>query len=148
MTGSERANRTSDRDAGASDALGLALIAPAALGLAIVILFLGRGVDSRATVRVAAETGAQAAVQERSPSAAVAAAQAAASAMLVDTATCDSPRVAVDVGDFRPGGTVTVEVACSVSTAGLELIDPPSGETFRATAIATIDPLRATVGSP
>jgi len=57
-------------DDGSSDALGLALIAPAAIGLALVILFLGRGVDSRATVQSAAESAAQAAAQERTPAAA------------------------------------------------------------------------------
>lgn len=140
------ARRTGDD--GSSDALGLALIAPAALGLAIVILFLGRGVDSRATVRVAAETGAQAAAQERDPAAAVAAGRSAALAMLVDDATCASPGVAVDVTQFRPGGIVSVDVSCTVSTAGLELIDPPSGRSYRASASATIDPLRAADGAP
>jgi len=57
-------------DRGSSDALGVALIAPAAIGLALVILFLGRGVDSRATAQSAAESAAQAAAQERTPAAA------------------------------------------------------------------------------
>ena len=51
-------------DRGSTDALGLALLVPAALGLAVVIIFLGRGVDSRATVQSAAESAAQAAAQE------------------------------------------------------------------------------------
>ena len=132
-------------DRGGSDALGLALIAPAALGMAIVILFLGRGVDSRATVQIAAESGAQAAAQERTTTRAITAGRSAAQAMLVDEQTCANPSVAVDVSAFQPGGEVAVTVTCSVSTAGLELIRPQA-QTLTATAFATIDPLRAAEG--
>ncbi len=121
-------------------------MAPAALGLAIVILFLGRGVDSRATVHVAAEGGAQAAAQERTRAEAVAAGTAAATAMLVDDMTCAAPRVIVDTSQFRPGGMVGVTVSCTVSTKGLELINPPTPGSLTATAFATIDPFRAAEG--
>ncbi|WP_394944436.1 hypothetical protein [uncultured Ilumatobacter sp.] len=130
---------------GSSDALGLALIAPAALGMAIVILFLGRGVDSRATVQVAAESGAQAAAQERTTAGAITAGRSAARAMLIDEQTCSNPSVSVDISAFQPGGEVAVTVTCSVSTAGLELIRPQA-QTQTATAFATIDPLRAAEG--
>jgi Flp pilus assembly protein TadG len=136
------------RDDGSSDALGLALLTPAAIGLAVVIVFLGRGVDSRATVQSAAESAAQAAAQERSTGAAIAAAEAVGREMLVDPTSCASPRVSVDVSDFRPGGQVAVTVSCTVSTDGLELIDPPAGGTYMATAFAAIDPLRATEPAP
>lgn len=142
-----RSRRTLRVDAGSSDALGLALLAPAAIGLALVILLLGRGVDGRATVRIAAESGAQAAAQERTAVAAVAAGRDAALAMLVDPLTCATPRVDVDVSGFRPGGVVTVVVSCTVSTTGLGLIEP-TGETFSAEAHATIDPLRAAEDRP
>ena len=134
-------------DGGSSDALGLELIAPAAIGLALVILFLGRGVDSRATVQSAAESAAQAAAQERTPATAVAAARQVADAMLVDRSTCTSPSVTIDTSAFRPGGVVAVTVSCSVSSAGLELIRPPDHGPYTATAFATIDPLRATTGA-
>jgi len=135
-------------DRGSSDALGLALMTPAAIGLAVVIIFLGRGVDSRATVQSAAESAAQAAAQERSAGAAMAAAQDVGRAMLVDPSSCASPNVSVDVSDFRPGGQVAVTVTCTVSTDGLELIDPPSGGVNTATAFASIDPLRGTEQAP
>ena len=135
-------------DNGSSDALGMALIAPAAIGLALVILFLGRGIDSRATVQIAAETGAQAAAQERTAAEADHAARTAALSMLVDDLTCRQPSVVVDVSRFGPGGEVTVTASCSVSTAGLELINPPPGAATTATAFATIDPLRAAEGAP
>ncbi len=133
---------------GSSDALGLALLTPAAIGLALVIVFLGRGVDSRATVQSAAESAAQAAAQERSVPAAIAAAEEVGRAMLVDPTSCASPQVSVDASEFRPGGQVVVTVSCTVSADGLELIDPPSTGPTTATAFATIDPLRATEEAP
>ena len=136
------------RDGGSSDALGLALLTPAAIGLAVVIVFLGRGVDSRATVQSAAESAAQAAAQERSGPAAVAAAEEVGRAMLIDSSSCSMPNVAVDLSDFRPGGQVAVTVSCTVSADGLELIDPPSTGPNTATAFASIDPLRATEEAP
>jgi Flp pilus assembly protein TadG len=136
------------RDRGSADALGLALLAPAAIGLALVIVFLGRQVDSRATAQSAAEAAAQAAAQERTPSAAVAAARQVGAAMLIDATTCASPQVLVDTSAFRPGGRVAVTVSCSVSTAGLEAIDPPTTRPATATAFAAIDPFRATAAGP
>lgn len=136
------------RDRGSSDALGLALLAPAAIGLALVILFLGRGVDSRATVQSAAESAAQAAAQERSVGAARAAAEAIGAAMLVDESTCSAPSVELHPIDFRPGGRLAVTVSCTVSTAGLELIRAPSPDASTATAYATIDPHRGLDDTP
>jgi Flp pilus assembly protein TadG len=144
---SRRHAARSVRDRGSADALGAALLAPAAIGLALVILFLGRGVDGRATVQSAAESAAQAAAQERTPGEAIAAAQQVGAAMLVDAASCRDPAVSVDTSAFGPGGQVAVTVSCSVSSAGLELIDPPA-TTSTATAFATIDPYRATEGAP
>jgi hypothetical protein len=126
----------------------LALLTPAAIGLAVAIVFLGRGVDSRATVQSAAESAAQAAAQERSGIAAVAAAEEVGRAMLVDPSSCSAPQVSVDLSDFRPGGQVAVTVSCTVSADGLELIDPPSTGPTTATAFAAIDPLRATEAAP
>ena len=136
------------RDDGSSDALGLALIAPAAIGLALVIVFVGRGVDSRATVQSAADSAAQAAARERTPAAAQLAAGRVASSMLVDESSCSSPSVLVDTTAFRPGGQVAVSISCSVSAAGLELISPPDLGPTSATAFATIDPFRAAGEQP
>ena len=136
------------RDLGSADALGLALIAPAAIGLALAIVFLGRGVDSRATVQSAAEAAAQAAAQERNTAAAVVAAEQVGAAMLVDGTSCSSPSVLVDTSRFGPGGQVAVTVSCTVSVSGLEPIDPPVMGPTTATAFAAIDPLRATEPAP
>ena len=130
-------------DRGSSDALGTALIAPAMIGLALVVVFIGRGVDSRATVHGAAESAAQAAARERNPARATAAARDIGASMLIDRKSCATPQISVDVSDFRPGGIVAVTVTCSVADDGLELIAPFPDVRSTATAYATIDPYRA-----
>jgi Flp pilus assembly protein TadG len=135
---------TSNRcDRGAAEALSLVLIAPVVIGLALLVVSLGRGVDARAQVRTAAESAAQAAALERTPSEARAAAERAATAMLVDRDTCaPPPTVVVDTSEFRPGGVVAVTVSCSVSNRGVEVVQPTSGGDS-ATAWATIEQYRA-----
>lgn len=131
-----------DRTRGSTDALGLALLAPAAIALALVIVFLGRNIDGRATAHTAAEAAAQAAAQERSPGAAAEAARAIGTAMLVDHTSCSNPSVDVDTSAFRPGGRVRVTVACTASQDGLQLIGAVRAEAMTATAVARIDPFR------
>ncbi len=120
----------------------MALIAPAALALAIAVLLISRGVDSRATAQSAAEAAAQAAAQQRSRGDAQAAAERVGSAMLIDSTTCATPRVRLG-GAFAPGETISVTVSCSTSTAGLELVPSTPGGPQEYTAFAVIDPFRA-----
>ena len=139
-------------DRGAAEALGLVLVAPVAIGLALLVVFLSRQVDSRAQVRTAAESAAQAAAQERSPAAAITAAQQVVGAMLTDPDTCASPSAQVDVTRFGSGGLVAVTVSCSVSARGIEIVAPPdphsTSRLFSVTATATIDRFRATESAP
>jgi Flp pilus assembly protein TadG len=134
------------RDRGAADALGLVLIAPAVIGLALLVVSLGRSVESRSSTQAAAEAAAQAAALERSPGAARTAANRVVATMLEpDVDTCASPQVAVDTGDFRAGGSVAVTVTCSATNRGVEVVqDGP--RTFSVRATARIDPFRATEG--
>jgi len=135
------------RDRGAADALGLVLIAPAVLGLALLVIALGRGVDARAQVRSAAESGAQAAALERNAIDAGAAARRAVEATLADSANCDDPNVVTVYPPIPPagsgidGGIVRVTVTCRVSDRGVEVITDPYDESV--TAVATIDFFRA-----
>lgn len=135
-------------DLGSTDVVGMALLAPAMIGLALVILFLGRGVDSRATTHGAAESAAHAAARARSAPAAVAAARQVGTAMLRDARTCADPVVSVDVGDFRPGGVVSVTVRCRTSDAGLELVATGRGWRASATAAAVVDRYRSAEAGP
>lgn len=130
------------RDRGAADALALVLIAPAVAGLALLVVMLGRSVDSRAQAQSAAEAAAQAAALERSPGAASGAAQRVAAAMLVDRDSCAAPVVRVDTAAFRPGGEVRVSVECHAVGRGIEPVQR-STRSFVAVAVAHIDEFRA-----
>ncbi len=126
------------RDRGSADALGLVLIAPVVIGLAVLVVSLGRGVEARAQLRSAAESGAQAAALERTPLAARRAGEEVVMAMLTNPDTCSDPTVTIDLDDFRAGGVVGVSVRCSVSNRGVEVVQPSSNEQA-VVAYATID---------
>ena len=134
-------------DRGAADALGLVLIAPAVIGLALLVISLGRGVDAMAQVRSAAESAAQAAALERNPVAAAAAAERAATSMLAVSPNCDDPRVVTSypiapaTSSVIKAGVVRVTISCRVSNRGVEVINRPYDETV--TAVATVDYFRA-----
>ena len=130
-------------DRGEANALGLVLIAPLAIALAIVVLWTGRKVDTDAQVQAASSAAAQSAAHQRDASAAVRAAQATADAMLVDVVACaGGPSVSIAAANFRPGGDVTVAVSCSPARADLALSGAPS-TTFRASSTASIDVYRS-----
>jgi len=134
-------NRSSDR--GEANALGLVLIAPVAIALAVVILWTGRRVDVDAQVQAASSAAAQAAAHQRNVGAAVAAAQDTADAMLVDVTACaGGPMVSIGAANFRPGGDVTVVVSCSPARSDLALAGP-SAATFTASSTASIDMYRS-----
>ncbi|MEP7111913.1 MAG: pilus assembly protein [Ilumatobacteraceae bacterium] len=138
---------TRGRDRGEANALGLVLIAPVAVALAILILWIGRKVDTDAQVQAASSAAAQAAAHQRNPAAAVAAAQSTATLMLADVTECPGgPVVSTDASQFRPGGEITVEVACSPISSDL-LIANPGSATFTASSTASVDAYRA-VGLP
>jgi Flp pilus assembly protein TadG len=135
------------RDRGASDVLALVLLAPVVIGLALLVVSLGRQVDSRAQVQAAAESAAQAAALQRTAAAAERAALDVAAAMLVDADTCADPMVAIDLSRFVPGGAVAVTVQCHASQRGVEPLGA-SAQRHAATATAAIDPYRSTGLSP
>ncbi|WP_156755871.1 TadE/TadG family type IV pilus assembly protein [Actinokineospora pegani] len=116
------------------------LVAP----ILIVILVLAgvvtaRGAQARIQLDDVAHQAARAASIQRTHHAAEAAAQAAA-ADAVDAA-CAGLRVSLDVGRFRPGGTVTVTVSCEVDLTG-----PLGRKRLYSRAVEPIDTWRATHG--
>lgn len=122
----------------------MALIAPAAIALAIAVLFVSRGVDTRATAQSAAEAAAQAAAQQRNLGDAQAAAARVGAAMLTDTTTCANPSVVAGTASgFTAGGTVVVTVTCNRRVDDLALITPGSDNAGSYTAYAVIDTFRA-----
>ncbi|MEM8618200.1 MAG: hypothetical protein AAGF73_00620 [Actinomycetota bacterium] len=122
-------------------------MAPAIIGLALVLVFVGRNVDGRATTQSAAEAAAQAAAQERSPAAARAAAQRVASAMLTDTKSCARPSITIDTSSFAPGGIVSATVACTAVSNDLGPVAASGSRQSTATAFARVDPFRSVDGS-
>lgn len=139
-------DRRQRRDRGTADALGLVVLAAPMVLFAVLVLYLGRGIDINAQLRSAAEAAAQAAALERDAGSAEVAANAAARAML-DSTVCESPGVSVSYPDDAPAagidvGLVEVVVTCSVPNDGFEAFqgsDAPAS----ARAAATIDFFRA-----
>ena len=134
------------RDRGAANALGLVLIAPASIGLALLVVALGRSVDTDARLRTAAEAAAQAAALERDVSSAEAAAQRLVDDMFADDSICRLSRPEatvryersdgelVDAGGLN-GGVVAVTVGCGES--------PDAQEPDPVVAYATVDRFRS-----
>jgi Flp pilus assembly protein TadG len=126
-------------DRGAVPALELVLIAPVFVVLLVFAVLCGRLGRTAQVVRALAASAARAASVERSPDAAVAAAQHVMSAPDSDLS-CEAPAVSF-AGD---GGidTVTVRVRCNASLVGLSLLGAGSSRTFTASATEPLDAYR------
>ena len=134
---------TRPNDRGEASALGLVLIAPVAIALAVVVLWTGRKVDADAQVQTASSAAAQSAAHQRDLRSAITAAQDTADAMLVDVTACaGGPVVSITAANFRPGGDVTVVVSCSPARSDLALAGARRA-TFTASSTATIDVYRS-----
>lgn len=137
------------RDRGAAEALGLVLLAPAVIGLAVLVVSLGRRVESEAQLRTAAEAAAQAAALERTHSSGRAAAERLAREMLVNDKTCadltvsvpDDPGRGVGMGS----GLIEVTITCTQGNDGLRSVQP-APVVRSASAYATVDRFRAAGG--
>ncbi|MGD9792048.1 MAG: pilus assembly protein TadG-related protein [Acidimicrobiia bacterium] len=133
-------------DRGAAEVVASILIAPVVVAFVVLLFSVGRQVESRASVRTAADSAAQAAARQRDPGAADAAARRTAADMLGDSSTCTAdPTVVVDVSDFRPGGIVTVDVTCNTRNDDLVAVAAPPRR-FTGHGAAVIDTYRA--GTP
>lgn len=136
------------RDHGAADALGLVVLAAPMVAFAVLVFFLGQGIDLNAQLRSAAEAAAQAAALERDAASADAAARVAATRMLDDTV-CKNPGVVVTYPTFGAGAGVDVLVvealvSCDESRDGFEAVGVESDDVQRsARAAATIDFFRS-----
>lgn len=136
--------RTNDR--GNGEVLGLVLLFPVMIGLAMLVVWLGRKVDAGAQVRAASEAAAQAAARQRTPAAGVRAAQQTVAGMLSSGTCAGVAGVSINTAGWRPGGQVQVTVTCTPRRADLAPLQA-APRTLRATATATIDQYRASVGS-
>jgi hypothetical protein len=120
---------------GATEMLGLVLMAPVLMAAAFVLLWLSRQVDTQAQVHTAAEAAAQAAALQRSPDAAREIAESMVAEMLDHPEGCQPIRVQVDLRAFGPGGEVTVAIDCEIAVSGLQWV---SGKGARFAAQSTV----------
>lgn len=132
-------------DRGVADALSLVLIAPFAVGLAILVVVLGQRVESEAQLRTAAEAAAQAAALERTGDDAQRAAEAVARAMLDDGSCYDlvvaPPRLDIEQAIGTTIGTWSVTITCTLRHDDVgDVVGRPV--VLSATAHATVDMFR------
>lgn len=131
------AARRTDRGSAAVEA---AVIAPAFIGLMLLVVFAGRVVNGGNEVESAASAAARAASQMATPVGAAAEAQEVAVASLADSGvTCNPHRVEVDTQQMAPGGSVTVTVTCTTQLGDITLINVPGHHTFEASATEVVD---------
>ncbi|PRY29208.1 TadE/TadG family type IV pilus assembly protein [Umezawaea tangerina] len=133
----------------ADDGSVAAEITIAAPFLVMFLVFIGvvvhRGVDARIRIDDAAHQAARAASVERAPATASTAAQStAADALSSAGVMCTSLSVSTATGDLRPGGTVSVTVACTVDSGDALVLGVPGSKTLSATSIEPVDLWRST----
>ncbi|MGW5053958.1 pilus assembly protein TadE [Actinokineospora sp. NPDC004072] len=117
--------------------------------LIMLLVFVGvvihRGVDARIRIDDAAHQAARAASMERTPTAAVAAAEAtAASALSSAGVVCASLSVSTSTGGLRPGATVSVTVSCAVDFGDALILGVPGVKDLSATSVEPVDLWRST----
>lgn len=137
-------SNTAWRDRGAAEALGLVIMFPVMVLMAILIVAIGRGIEATAQARSTAEAAAQAAALQRSAPAGEAAMLDVVERMLGASTTCvdNESHLAWAAPVGGEPGRATVTVTCTRPGDGLEPLEL-SDARFTVTAIASIDPLRA-----
>jgi Flp pilus assembly protein TadG len=136
------ARRPESRERG-SAAAELVLVTPFLFLLLLFAVAAGRLVNARLDVDSAAQQAARAASLARTPQAASAQAQQVAQAALAgQSVSCDPAVITPDLGDFLPGGEVTVTVTCTVRLSDLSLLHIPGSETITSTFTSPIDTYR------
>lgn len=134
--------RRPQSDRGAIETLGLVLMTPVMMAAAVVLIWISRQVDTQAQIHTAAEAAAQAAALQRTAPAAGARAQAIATEMLDREDLCIEVDIAVDLEGFGPGGQVSVEIRCLVSTSGLQPVTSNTRTLLSVRATAGVDPFK------
>jgi Flp pilus assembly protein TadG len=131
------------RDERGGSSMELVLMTPAVLVLLLFVVAGGRLVLAREHVDAAARDAARAGTIARSAVSAEAEATRVADARLADAGvTCRTLHVNVDLTDYRPGGTVTTTIDCTVDLSDLTLLGVPGTRTITATAVETVDTFR------
>jgi hypothetical protein len=115
---------------------------PVMMAAAVVLIWISRQVDTQAQIHTAAEAAAQAAALPRTATAAGTRAREIATEMLDREDLCEEVVIAVDLEGFGPGGQVSVEIGCLVSTSGLQSVTGNTSTLLSARATAGMDPFK------
>jgi Flp pilus assembly protein TadG len=121
----------------------LAVLVPFVIAMLLLVVAFGRVTHARQLVDQAAAAAARAASLAGTPGAAGEQAQSTA----IDTLTgaglaCPTATVDVDASALRPGGQVSVTVACAVDLSAVTLLGVPGTLTMTATAASPIESYR------
>ncbi|WP_047869133.1 TadE/TadG family type IV pilus assembly protein [Nocardiopsis sp. RV163] len=121
----------------------LALLTPALLAFAMLMVLAGRVADANSTADQVAHSAARAASLERSVAAAEGAASSTASSSLAENGlVCGDHSVTLDHGGLTPGGAVTAVVECRVGLSGLTGLGVPGTMTITGDATVVVDTFR------
>jgi hypothetical protein len=122
-------------------AVEVVILVPMLVMIMVLVVAFGRYVSREGVAQAAAREAVRSASLERDAASALVAAQGAAAAVLPDTVACLPAEL---VGDFVPGGTITVELTCEVSWENLGLIGLGGSAQVGATSSAPLDVYRRT----
>jgi TadE-like protein len=121
----------------------LTIITPLLVMFILFVVLLGRLVTAQGRVDGAARDAARAASLSRSAAGARAAATSSAVVNLGDgRVSCRQFRISADTSAFRPGGSVAVELRCTVALSDLSLLRLPGSRTVQARYVAPVDRFR------
>jgi Flp pilus assembly protein TadG len=127
-----------------SAAVEITLLTPLLVIMLLFVVFLGRVTGAQAAISDAAHQAARAASIAPTPATAAAQAQqAAATALSGRGLACQHFTVTMDLGGFRPGGTVRATVTCTTGLSDLALLDVPGRATLSASFTSVIDTYRS-----
>jgi Flp pilus assembly protein TadG len=118
-------------------AVELALLTVPLVMILLLVAALGRFSDARTQVTEAARDAAREASTYLTPSQADSQADQIARSEL--TGICANAAITTDTSQLRPGGQVTVTVACPVPLGDLVLLHLPGTKTISASSVAVVD---------
>jgi len=122
-------------------AVEMVLLAPVMVAFLLLVIAFGRYVAVRGEVEAASRDAVRAASFERTPEAAANSASRTANASLAGRWRCSEVRLA---GAFVAGGTITVNLECSVPVSDLGLLGLPGTVTVKGNSSAPLDLYRRT----
>ena len=121
------------------------IVAPVLIMMFLFIFGLGRLATAREAVEGAARDGAREASIARTAGGADSTARQIVDATLADKkVSCSNRQVSVDTSNFRPGGTVTVHVTCTVANGDVIMSGLPGSSTLHSDFVAWVDKYRGT----